>query len=460
MLLYNLNEECSYRKSSIFYLTEAILSSISTGYRGFSEEPISKEQLLTLFDELWGEGARELPRYPKVIGGINAIWRSKDGIEHNVSNISEIIDAYEKYLTYDICIRGKINDNPRCELIYVPAKKEAIFQITAPTEEIASCYINYVKEMFPKENPPIVFISYAREELALADFVKKILTRLSAGKLEIFVATRDIPSGDNPLKVMMEDKLKSAQAIIPICSHQAKSSPWVWWESAAVWGIGHKIHPLCTNISLGDFGAPLSLVAQGRNFFDKDEFIDALNQVCNQLSISCSGKLDSGEISELEKLKKEYTKEQTSAEIEIGYKTIEQKSELHRYSLLFEIKNRTTKAFEDIIAILYFPINYVERAEWHYDYLKSSPAPDKKGYLSLTFMFSGLEEVAKKRLKTSLLPGKKLTIFGERGLSSFYYQIDDNRWDERFNYEVQWEVYVNGGPPQEGSIPFSSLQNF
>ena len=436
------------------------MGSISINYRGFSKEPLSREQLLSLFDKLWGEEAREFPVFPEVIGGIYASWTSEDGLKHGASNIDEILVAYEKELTYDVTIRGRINNGPRCSLVYTPAKRECRFQITAPNEAIASQYIDYVKKMFPDEAIPMVFISYAREELALADFVKKALARISRGKIEIFVATRDIPPGENPLRVMMEDKLKSAQAIIPICSHKAKISSWVWWESAAVWAKGHKVYPLCTNISLGEFGSPLDLVAQGRNFFDKDEFVEALDRVCNQFSISCSSKLDSGEISELERLKEEYTKEQTSAGIEISYKTIERKSELHRYSLLFDVENRTDKAFEDIVAILYFPIDYIEQTKWSYNYLKSSQVPEKKGYLSLTFMFSGLEEIAKQRFKTSLLPGKKLRIFGERGLAPLYYQIDDNRWDKRFDYVVQWEVYINGGAPQEGNIPLESLQNY
>jgi len=43
------------------------------------------EQLLQLFDKLWGKESRELPKYPKVIGGISAFWRGGDGVKHNVS---------------------------------------------------------------------------------------------------------------------------------------------------------------------------------------------------------------------------------------------------------------------------------------------------------------------------------------------------------------------------------------
>lgn len=54
--------------------------------------------------------------------------------------------------------------------------------------------------MFPIQEIPIVFISYAAEELALADFIRGVVNRLADGKMEAFVAKRDIPAGDNPLK--------------------------------------------------------------------------------------------------------------------------------------------------------------------------------------------------------------------------------------------------------------------
>jgi hypothetical protein len=436
------------------------MSSILKDYRGFSEKPLSPQQLLNLFDKLWGESARKFPKYPQVIGGISAFWRGADGVRHNAGDINEVLSAYEQGVTYDIHIEGKINDNPRCLLIYIPTRAEAIFQITASGEEIADRYIGYVEEAFPKKESPIVFVSYAGEELALADFVKEVLTRLSNGKIEVFVAKRDIPPGDNPLKVMMEEKLKSAQAIIPICSQLAKVSSWVWWESAAVWGRGYKVYPLCTNISLGDFGAPLSLVTQGRNFFEQEEFEDALKQVCSQFSISCSGSLTDLERIEYEKLQKEYSKEQTSTAVEIGFSTIEQKSELHRYSLHFDVVNRTDKAFDDIVIVLDFPEQYLEKKEWNYDHLKSSTSPGKKGYVTLTFIFSSLNETGKRQFKVSLLPRNKLRVFGEGGISLLYYQMDDERWEDRFKYSVQWKVYVNGGAPQEGSIPLELLQNY
>lgn len=436
------------------------MSSISKTYRGFADQPLSSQQFLDLFDKLWGESARGFPRYPHVIGGISAYWRSADGVEHDVSNLNEILSAYEQKLTSEIQITGKINENPRCLIDYVPSEAKVRFTIMAENEEIADRYIGYVNEMFPKKKSPIVFISYARDELALADFVKKILTRFSENKLDVFVATRDIPPGDNPLRVMMEEKLKSAQAIIPICSQLAKVSSWVWWESAAVWGRGYKVYPLCTNSSLGDFGAPMSLVTQGKDFFVKDELESVLKQVCNQFSIVCSKTLIDSEIEEYEKLKEEYSKKETSAKILVDYKKLEMTQDFHKYSFVFEIENRTKKKFDDVIVELYFPEDYLEEKHWEYPHLRSLVPEDKPGYICLVFSFSGLPEHAKSLYMNGLLPGKKLKVFGEDAITKLHYEMDHNRWDKRFRYEVQWKAYVNGGAPQEGSVPLNSIQYF
>lgn len=437
------------------------MSSISKGYRGFAERPLSEGQLLELFDKIWGEESRKFPTFPEVVGGISAFWCGADGIKHNVNDINEILDAYKQELTYDIHITGQVNKNPRCGLVYIPARTELIFQITAPNEEVVDRYIGYIEEMFPKKEIPILFISYASEELALADFVKKILRRLTIDKIDIFVATRDIPPGDNPLKVMMEQKLKSAQAIIPICSHKSKSSGWVWWESAVVWAKERKVYPLFTNISPNEFGAPLTLISQGKNLFDEVEFTNTLKMVCEQFGIIGSGcELLGSEREEFLKLKDEYSKLETSVKVIVDFKKITMTQEFHKYSFVFETENRSNKKFNDIIVQLCFPAEYLERKEWDYSHLKSSIDPEDDRYVCLTFAYSSMPQNAQTQHMSGLLPKNKLKIFGEDGITKLYYEMDHDRWYKRFQYEVRWKIYVDGGAPQEGSIPLNKIQFF
>jgi len=437
------------------------MSGVTIAYHGLSEEILIKNQILEIFDKLWGESNRGFPHYPSVIGGISAFWRSADATKHHVNSIDELIEAYEKKLTYDIHISGTVNHSPRCTFVYIPAKKEGFIQVKATTNKSAEEKLRVVKEMCPKQEKPVVFISYAGDELALADFLKEIILRISNDKLDVFVATRDIRPGAHPLTVMMEEKLKAAQAVVPICSNKSKGTPWVWWEAASVWAREGKIYPLCTNISFNDFGAPLSLVAQGKNYFMQKELIEVLQEICNQFGIDgTSIDFEEEEIGQYKKLQEEYIKQEASAQVDVSFKTIEQKNALHKYSFIFEIENKTRKAFGDLVVMLYFPSTYLEKQKWDYSHLKSSPVKGEKGYVCLTFVFSNLNDTAKGQFKTGLLSQQKLRVFGEGGITNLIYQMDDERWDKRFNFRVHWKVFIDDGAPQEGSIPLDSIQNY
>ena len=164
--------------------------------------------------------------------------------------------------------------------------------------------VRYVNEK------PLVFISYDGEELALADYVKSAFEKCAQDRIETFVARRDIRSGDNPLKTMMDEKLKKADAIIPICSLKSKNSAWVWWESGSVWGRGKRVFPLFTNLSPNDFGTPMTLVSQGKFFFDENEFQETTHAVCRYFGIE--PKDSQFPSADHAKLREEYSKPETS----------------------------------------------------------------------------------------------------------------------------------------------------
>ncbi|MBI4697967.1 MAG: toll/interleukin-1 receptor domain-containing protein, partial [Nitrospirae bacterium] len=253
---------------------------------------------------------------------------------------------------------------------------------------------------------PLVFISYASDEVELADFLKQILLRISADTLEVFVAKRDISSGDNPLKVMLDENLKAADAIIPICSRKAKNTSWVWWESASVWAKTGKIYPLFTNISADEFGGPLILVVQGKDYFVKNELIKTLSGLCDKFKIN----IEQPDFADEEykiyvELENKYSKNIESAHVELGYDIIRQTQALHTYSLNFAIQNKTASAFEDIVLELYFPEKYMERKKWTYDHLRSSLPDNMPGYLCLTFEYNNLLDRAKRQFSANLLPG-------------------------------------------------------
>lgn len=312
-------------------------------------------------------------------------------------------------------------------------------------------------------NRPLVFISYASDELDLADFVKKILLRLSDNKIEVFVAKRDISSGADPLKTMLNEKLKDADAIIPICSYKSKETPWLWWETASVWAKTGKVHPLFTNISANVFGGPLILVVQGKEFFTKKEFFQTIDALCKNLEISPT-QLDFTEEEALKyaELEKASSVHIHLARVKIDYKILEQTQAYHKYSLIFEIQNKSESAFDDIVLDLFFPTRYLIEKDWDYPFLKSSFPTDKPGYTCLTFIFNNMPEKGKQNFSQFLLPGKTLKIFGvdEGRINNLEYEMDNDRWRDRHKYEVSYNLYVNRRAPQNDSMEFSALQFF
>src|SRR5581483_2292982 len=212
------------------------------------------------------------------------------------------------------------------------------------------------------------------------DFLKNLLLRISGGKIQPFVARRDITSGANPLKVMLEENLKKAKAIIPICSMKSKESSWVWWETATLWAQNNMAFPLFANISPNTFGAPLTLVYQGRDYFIKDELLETLLADCKEFGIY----LDQIDLSLEEQkiynaLREEHSNDQEDTALVtqqikalMDYKIINKTSELHEYSLEFELQNLSKKKFENINVELYFPIQFLLKTDWVYSHLRSS----------------------------------------------------------------------------------------
>jgi len=436
------------------------MATITKKYRGFLKEVLTPKELKELFDKLWGLKNEHFPKFPEIQGSIQGFWYGGGGEEHKVDSLSDIIQAYNDRLTASIVISGKVNNNPRMLLRYSPAKKVGKLLVEYSDEKIIEKHIEIAKEYFPVKKKPIVFISYDTDELALADFLKMILLRATNEEIDVFVAKRDIPHGENPLKVMMEAKLKNAEAVIPICSVKSKESPWVWWESASVWSREKKLFPLCTNISLGDFGVPLSLLVQGREFFNEDEFNDFLKQFAAQFGIVDSIVLTDKEKEEYCKLKEEYLKLDISAHARMSYEVLEQRSDYHKYSLNFEIENNLDKAFEDILLELLFPIEYIEKKEWIYPHLKSTVFEEDTRYICLTFSYSKIPEAGKTDFDKYLYPGQKMKIFGTGGMTLLIYEMDKKRWLDRFKYDIKWKLYVDKKAPIEGSMPLNSLQYF
>ncbi|MHB9155192.1 MAG: toll/interleukin-1 receptor domain-containing protein [Endomicrobiales bacterium] len=192
------------------------------------------------------------------------------------------------------------------------------------------------------KNPPLIFISYVTEEIELADFIKEVIQYSAKARAKVFIAKRDIPSGENPRKTMLLNNLKAADAIIPICSHLSKNSSWLWWETASAWGRDKRVYPLFTNISAKLFGEPLILECQGKDYFNDTELKETLTKIYSDLGITAGSDILTQEHRiELSALKTKFSKIHFRIKVDLSFEKISEESngDIHRYWLNYDVTN-------------------------------------------------------------------------------------------------------------------------
>lgn len=185
-------------------------------YQGRAGEPVSWEALLRIFDTIWGEAARSLPKYPQIIGAVHASWHDALNTKYEADSLDEVSQAYEQHKTSSISFSG-FGQGLRCDFKYCPVKAEASIYVQASDLKTAEQIINAVRQEFPLV-AKYVFISYDAAEFELADYMKKVLEKRLVPGVSVFVAKRDIKPGANPLKVMLEEQLLHAEALVALCS--------------------------------------------------------------------------------------------------------------------------------------------------------------------------------------------------------------------------------------------------
>jgi len=276
---------------------------IRRSYRGRAHEPVSWEALLRIFITIWGEKALSLQKFPQVIGGVWALWEDGLGAKHEADSLDEVGQAYQQHKTALISFSGSLEAHPRCNFRYWPANAEASIDVRAGDQETVDRIIGVVRQEFPLV-AKYVYISYDTAEIDLALYVAKVLKKRLTPGVSVFVAKRDIQPGANWLKVMLNENLLHAEALVAVCSAKSKASPWLWWESSAVWARKGLVAPLFVDISPGQFDGPITLVCQGRRFF---EVTDMNSTLCAVIGKVCPGhsckQLRPQEVAELERLR-------------------------------------------------------------------------------------------------------------------------------------------------------------
>ncbi len=227
---------------------------------GYAENDLTQGGLIRIFEKFWGLRNQHLPIYPEITGQVTVSWTDEAGSQHHAKNFDELLNAYKAKETTRFQIEGSVDHGPWTRFTYIPARKLAGLSVMADEPTVLD-FTNFFKEVFPILDTPIVFISYATEELHLADYIAGLIDRRFGEKAKVFVAKRNIPSGKNPLQTMFDENLLKARCVVPICSDVSKGSNWLWWETSAVWARERLVYPLFVNISANEFGEPITEVS-------------------------------------------------------------------------------------------------------------------------------------------------------------------------------------------------------
>jgi hypothetical protein len=254
--------------------------SIVRSYRGRARDAVPWQALLRIFNAISAD--ERLCGFPYKLGRDQAFWYDASGAKYEGDSLDEVHHAYQQDKAVLISFCGWRSPRVRYNFVYLPADGVASIRVQAQDQETVDGFIAAVRQEFPHV-AKYVFISYETREYCFARYTADILQRRLAPEISVFVAKRDIKPGEHPLKVILEQQLRWAEALIALCSQRSKFSPWLWWESATIWARGGLVVPLFLNISPDQFNGPITHVTQGRYFFEVPDIHSILQAIVDKV---------------------------------------------------------------------------------------------------------------------------------------------------------------------------------
>lgn len=131
---------------------------------------------------------------------------------------------------------------------------------------------------------PVVFISHIREEAVVARAFKEEIEQRFLGLTDVFVSSDEdsVPLGQNWLD-RVTTGLRTAKAMLIVCSPVSVARPWINFEAGAAWTRNIDAIPLChSGLRPVDLPIPLSLL-QGIAAADPEKIQGVFSTVAAKL---------------------------------------------------------------------------------------------------------------------------------------------------------------------------------
>src|SRR5665213_287503 len=208
----------------------------TVAWSGSTEEPVSWEGLVSIFDSLIGSELHDLPKYPQVIGGTTAKWIDGEGNEHELDSLEALQTPYSEKKTGRITVSSRTGDGEAMFDYWPGAPRPRIrATLTANVDEVQA-RLSEITQVFPDPfEGAVIFLSWGGDP---SRSIAQVLHRMFEARFpsaDVFFSPESIDIGDDPMKELFEKHLLQAQALIAVITVDAANRPWVIWEIASTW---------------------------------------------------------------------------------------------------------------------------------------------------------------------------------------------------------------------------------
>ena len=136
-------------------------------YVGYADEPVVWDDLLRVFDAVFGADSRDLATFPATLKNLQVYWIDGAGVEWPVKQLTELEQAYSDQKTSRIVFIG-FWDGFSAKFAYLPAAisepgaqrtPKARFEVDTDPSKV-DAMVEAVRHAFPRQRG-ILFISWA-----------------------------------------------------------------------------------------------------------------------------------------------------------------------------------------------------------------------------------------------------------------------------------------------------------
>jgi hypothetical protein len=255
-------------------------------WSGSTDEAISWDNLVLIFDALIGSELHHLPKFPARIGATHISWKDADRNEHELSHLDDLRQPYEAQLTAEVTVSKRGDE--QASLVYAPGAPRPRVQATlrAEPDKIAD-RMTPLAEAFPAPfEGAVIFLSWGGDSsFAIAEVLHRILVA-HFPSADVFFSPVSIDIGDDPLVQMFENHLLQAQALVAVLTEESAKRPWVIREIATVWARRKLVAALFVDVAPGNVAGPLPLKVQGARITDRAKVDRALTRIANAIGVT------------------------------------------------------------------------------------------------------------------------------------------------------------------------------